>query len=403
MIKVVLVDDSAEIVNNIEHILRFEPDIEVLGSANDGETGLQLVGETQPDVVLLDVNMPGMDGLTAAEVITSTMPGTQVIMMSVQDDHEYLRRAMLAGARDYILKPLDVDEVANKIRQIYGIAKSKAKTVGPGEEPEKGKVVTVFGPRGGCGCTTIAINLALALRSFTKRKVVVVDGALQFGDVAVMLNLHDHRNIAELARKAEEVDAAFASEMTVAHLSGIRVLLAPARPEAAELVSAEAMRRILQALRQAFDFVIVDGGHSLNETILAAIDETDQLLLITTPDIPAIKSVRLMLEVLDALDMSEEKRGLIISQAGRRFGVKSDDIERSLGCRALATIPYDDAGPLLAANQGRAMYDIDPEVPVCRAIFELAKLVTGRIVTEEPGVSDNKPKVRGLRALWAKG
>ncbi|MHB0876006.1 MAG: response regulator, partial [Anaerolineae bacterium] len=314
MIRVVVVDDSAEIVSNIERMLYFEPDIEVIGTANDGETGLQLVRETKPDVVLLDINMPGMDGLTTAQAITSTIPGTQVIMMSVQDDLDYLRRAMLAGARDYILKPLDIDEVSNKVRQVHGLNRGKTTKATADEPEQRGRIVTVFGPRGGCGCSTVAVNLALALREFTKRKVVIVDASLQFGDVAVLLNLHDGRSIADLARRVDEVDANFAAEMTLPHLSGVRALLAPPRPEGAELVTGEAMHRILDALRQAFDFVVVDGGHAVNDATLASIDETDELLLMTTPDIPSIKSVRLMLEVLDALDVPEGKRKLVISQ-----------------------------------------------------------------------------------------
>lgn len=402
MIRVVLVDDSAEILSNIERMLCFEPDIEVVGTANDGESGLQVVRETRPDVVLLDINMPGMDGLTTARAVTSSVQGTQVIMMSVQDDMDYLRRAMLAGARDYILKPLDIDEVASKVRQVYGLGRGKEQGAAPGEETAPGKVLTVFGPRGGCGCSTVAVNLALALRQLTKRKVVVVDACLQFGDVGVLLNLHDQRSIADLARRIDELDAAFASEMTVAHPSGIRALLAPPRPEAAELVTGEAMRRVLKALSQAFDLIVVDGGHVLNEALLAAVDETDRLLLLATPDIPSLKSVRAMLDVLDALEMDDERRAIVISQAGRRYGVKVDDIERSLGVRALAHLPYDDAGPLLASNQGRPLYEMDPDAPLCRAILRLAEQVVGPTAPRPTTTRREGPKGRRLFSLWSR-
>ncbi len=404
MIRIVVVDDSPEVISNIERLLYFEPDIEVVGTANDGEVGYQVVRETRPDVVLLDINMPGMDGLTAAQAITSSLPGIQVIMMSIQDDMEYVRRAMLAGARDYVLKPLDIDEVPAKVRQVHGTVRVSSERPGEAapEEAEPGQVVTVFGPRGGCGCTTIAINLALALRAFTRRKVVIVDGALQFGDVAVMLNLHDQRNIAELARHVDEMDAAFANDMTVAHSSGVRALLAPRRPEMAELVTGECMRRTLSGLSEKFDFVVLDGGHQFTEAILAAIDETDRLLLVTTPDIPSIKSTRLMLEVLDALEALEDQRHLVISQAGRRYGVKAEDVERSLGMKALACLPYDEAGPLLAANQGRPMYEMDPETPLCRALLELGKSVTGGTKADESVAEIEKPKPRKMFSFLGK-
>ncbi|MHB0878943.1 MAG: AAA family ATPase, partial [Anaerolineae bacterium] len=159
---------------------------------------------------------------------------------------------------------------------------------------------------------------------------------------------------------------------------------------------------ILDALRQAFDFVVVDGGHAVNDATLAAIDETDELLLMTTPDIPSIKSVRLMLEVLDALDVPEDKRKLVISQAGRRYGVKVEDVERSLAAKSYAALPYDDAGPLLAANQGRPLFEIDPETPLCRAIMQLAKQVTGGAPACEPVTVEQRPKSRGLLSLWGR-
>ena len=401
MIRVLVVDDSAEVVRNVERLLYFEPDIEVVGTAGDGETGLQVARETRPDIVLLDINMPGLDGLTAAETITNSMPATQVIIMSVQDDIDFLRRAMQVGARDYMVKPLDVDEMPRKIRQVYEASRARAKGSTSQDEPVAGKVVTVFGPRGGSGCTTIAVNLALALRGFTKRQVVIADVALQFGDVAAMLNLHNQRNIADLARHIDEMDASFASDMTVSHSSGVRALLAPPRPETAELVTAEAVRRVLAALKERFDFVVVDGGHSLSDPLLAAIDGADLLLLVTTPDIPSVKNVRLMLEVLDALGFPEEKTGLVISQAGRRYGLKEEDIQRSIGCRRVASVPYDDAGPLIAANQGRPVYEMEPDAPMCRSILELAKRVTGQARAEEPVVE--QAKARKVFSLWGRG
>ncbi|NPV07428.1 MAG: response regulator [Anaerolineae bacterium] len=394
MIRIVVVDDSPEVVNDIERLFHFEPDLEVVGTATDGAVGLQVVRETRPDVVLLDINMPGMDGLAVAEAITANMPGVQVIMMSVQTEMDYLRKAMRAGARDYILKPFDIDEVPAKIRQVHESLRAKSEAAAV-EDPTEGKVITVFSPRGGSGCTTLAVNLALALRSFTRRKVALVDAALQFGDVGVMLNVHNQRHIGELARHMDELDPTFVGEMTVTHPSGLRVLLAPPRPEMAELVTSECIRRTLASLKQSFDFVVVDGGHYLGESLLASVDESDRLLLLTTPDIPSIKSTRLMLEVLDALGVPEERCGLVIGQAGRRYGVKTEDIERSLGMRAVVALPYDDAGPLLAANQGRALYEMDPEAPFCQAVLKLSQeVIGGGVAAEGEPVAEEPAKPR---------
>jgi len=182
MIKVVVIDDNAEIVSDLERILYFEPDIEVVGNATTGEEGIRVVRDTSPDVVLLDINMPGMDGLATAEALSSSMPNVQIIMISVQDDFDHLRRAMLAGARDYIVKPFSIDEVPAKIRHVYSLGMAERTRVSDtGEGGQNGRVITVFGPRGGCGCTTVAVNVAVALRESTEHGVVVVDADLQFG------------------------------------------------------------------------------------------------------------------------------------------------------------------------------------------------------------------------------
>jgi pilus assembly protein CpaE len=123
------------------------------------------------------------------------------------------------------------------------------------------------------------------------------------------------------------------------------------------------------------------------------VDASNRLLLLTTPDIPSIKSSRLMLEVLDAMGIEPERYSLVISQAGRRYGVKVEDIERSLSMRALAAIPYDEAGPILAANQGRPLYEMDPEAPLCRAVLGLAQALTGaEAAAEEP--PEERPRSR---------
>jgi len=383
MIKVVVIDDNAEIVSDLERILYFEPDIEVVGNATTGEEGIRVVRDTSPDVVLLDINMPGMDGLATAEALSSSMPNVQIIMISVQDDFDHLRRAMLAGARDYIVKPFSIDEVPAKIRHVYSLGMAERTRVSDtGEGGQNGRVITVFGPRGGCGCTTVAVNVAVALRESTEHGVVVVDADLQFGDVGVMLNLQSRGTIVDLAEHIDDLDLTFVKEITVPHSSGIRALLAPLGPESAELVSGEAARRILRALRSSFDFVVVDGGHVLNDVFLASLDETDELVLLTTPDIPSIKSTRLILDVLDALSYSGERVRLVVTQAGRRYGVTVEDIQASLKCHSIVALPYDDARPVLATNQGRPLVEVAPDVPLSHALQSLAEMLVG--ATEEP-------------------
>jgi len=219
-ISVIIVDDIAETRENIKKLLQFESDIEVVGVARTGREGIDLAEEISPDVILMDINMPDMDGITATETIRKDVPFVQVVILSVQGDPNYMRRAMLAGARDFLTKPPMVDELIAAIRRAGKMAQDEKERMGSryksGDSASgssgtrvstapKGEVVLIYSPKGGAGCTTIATNLAVALHN-EETPVVIVDGNLQFGDVAVMLNERSRNSIIDLAPRSDELD-----------------------------------------------------------------------------------------------------------------------------------------------------------------------------------------------------
>jgi pilus assembly protein CpaE len=178
-IRVLIVDDIAETRENIRRLLQFDPSIEVVGSARSGQEGIELSQQLKPDVVIMDINMPDLDGITATERIRKKVPFIQVVILSVQTDANYMRRAMLAGARDFLTKPPSIDELNSAVRRAGQMAHEERKKLSqsyPGAIGEggttssapfkqNGKIIVVYSPKGGTGCTTIATNLALALHS----------------------------------------------------------------------------------------------------------------------------------------------------------------------------------------------------------------------------------------------
>ncbi len=201
-IRVVIVDDVSETRENIRKLLQFEPDVEVVGVARTGREAIDISKDVKPDVLLMDINMPDMDGIAATEIIRKLVPFTQIIILSIQYDPNYMRRAMLAGARDFLTKPPSIDELNSAIRRAGAMAheeRAKAPQVGGAQSARKGgafqlgtsgaggRLITIYSPKGGSGCTTLATNLAVCLNN-DDTSVVIVDGNLQFGDVAVFLN-----------------------------------------------------------------------------------------------------------------------------------------------------------------------------------------------------------------------
>ena len=395
-IRVLIVDDIPETRENLRKLLYFENDVEVVGAATSGEEGIQMAKELEPHIVLMDINMPGVDGITAGEAISQEVPAAQVIMMSVQGEADYLRRSMLAGAREFLIKPFSSDELVSSIRRVYELgAAQRARYQAPAppvsatarRQPlppeELGKIISVFSPKGGTGCSTIATNLAIALQTETEARVVLVDGSLQFGDVAVLLNLKPVRTIADLVPHMSELDGELIHSVMIPHSSGIKTLLAPPRPEMADLVVPDHMKRILEELKKTFDFIVVDTWTSLHDLVLTIMDVSDRIVLITTPDIPSIKNTKLFFEVTEALGYPPEKVFLTINKVDRRSSIRAEDIETGIKHPVAATLALDERVATPAANQGAPFVFSAANSAIAQGMVDLAHQLLDTLVEKE--------------------
>ncbi len=391
-IRVLIVDDIPETRENLRKLLFFESDIEVVGAATNGEEGISMAGEMKPDIVLMDINMPGIDGITASEAITQQVPFTQIIMMSVQGEADYLRRSMLAGAREFLIKPFSSDELITSIRRVYELGASRRQAMpaptGPTpprpdkERPreELGKVIAIFSSKGGTGCSTVAVNLAIALRQSQNAQVALVDGSLQFGDVAVFLNLQATRTIADLAPHIDELDQDMLNNVLMPHSSGIKALLAPPRPEMADLVAPGVMNAVLGKLRHLYNYVVVDTWSSLHDITLTILDAADRIILITTPDIPSIYNTKLFFEVTEALEYPTGKAILVLNKADRRTNIRAEDIQASIKYPVSSQLPLDERVATTAANQGVPYMLSEREGMLAQATTALARHIVTTMV-----------------------
>jgi pilus assembly protein CpaE len=391
-IRVVIVDDIAETRENVRKLLQFENDVEVVGAARTGREGIEASKELKPDVVLMDINMPDMDGITATEMIRRSVPFAQVVILSVQGDPNYMRRAMLAGARDFLTKPPSVDELTSAIRRAGQMAmdersKSSVATIGGSATPlgaahpaaSHGKVILVYSPKGGVGSTTVAINLAMALHN-EETRAVIVDGNLQYGDVAVFLNEQGKNSIADLAPRADELDPDILNEVLINHNgSGVKVLAAPMRPEYAENVTGDQFAKILDYLRRLYSYIVVDTSSTLTDAVLSAMDVSDLVILLTTQDIPAIKNARLFLDLADILKLSRRQILFVMNRFDKRIGITPEKISENFKHEIATVIPVDERVVIPSINRGVPFMLANKGTPVAKAVLSLAEIIRQRL------------------------
>ena len=375
-IRVVLVDDGPRTVDNLAKLLSFEEDIQVVGSALSAAGGIETVRRIQPDVLVMDVNLPDMDGIRATEQMSAELPLVPVILISVQEDREYLRRAMRAGARQYLVKPFGADELVDAIRRVHQMEQLKRQvgTAPPpppdDEGPADGNVIVFYSGKGGVGKSTIAINTAAALAKETGQEVALVDLDLQYGDVAVMLGLEPQGTISDVAQAYPNIDGPFLGAL-MPEANQVRVLAAPLSPEMGDLVTPEHVRACLSMLKQVFDWVVVDMSQHLNDVALEAVELADHVFLITDLNLPAIKDAKLAFRLFEHLGVPRERVLLVLNRADAPSDITVQHLEANLRFPVGVSVPSQGKIVVKSIQSTVPFVVSDPDSEIALSIREL--------------------------------
>ena len=395
-IKILIVDDNPGTRENVGRLLYFEKDMDVIGQAVNGRQGIDMAEELRPHIVLMDINMPDMDGISATKEMSLKTPYSQVVIMSVQAERHYMKQAMAAGARDFQPKPFTADELIGCIRRVYEIGLplyrqiETAEQVGPqpldqpGEEVAQAQsrtpVIAVYSGKGGIGTSTLAVNLAVALQQ-TVGDVALMDADFQFGDVSVHLNIRPDRVISDAVHE-DELDVELIQEVMLAHNSGLKLLLAPPQPELADNITAGMVAQTIKSLRGQYKIIVIDTSTHLSDRTLTVLDNADYILLVTTPELPAIKSAKLFLELAPQLEFDLKHIEVIMNRANLPGGIPPDKIEKALKLDYSYHIPFDHRIHT-AINTGVAVSQQDASAPSARAIRDLAATIWHKVTEPE--------------------
>lgn len=357
-IKVMIADDIEETRSVIKKILQMEEDkFEIAGEAVNGQESYDLIPKYMPDVILMDINMPVMNGLEATEKITEAYPSIIVIIMSVQGENEYLKRAMFSGAKEYIIKPFNYNDLTKTIEATYNKHKHKNIEPKPKEEGTKNaKIITMYSSKGGVGKSVLSINSGIILSNNLNKKTLLIDMDLQYGDISLMLNKFTEKNMLDMIDD-NQVDSYESMKPYLSKFNdNLDILLAPRNPDSAEYIGKDAVEKIIYKLKEFYDVIVIDTGVNYNDLTLYILDISEFILFVTNMEIVSLKNTKLGLSVMKAINYDSNKVKLIVNGATNKYGVKEKDLEEVFKEKIYCIIPEDIKNIRESINKG---------VPIC--------------------------------------
>ncbi|MCW2493005.1 MAG: pilus assembly protein CpaE [Pseudonocardiales bacterium] len=353
--------------------------------------GNALLADPAETVVVLGIEVILEEALAFAEQLRIERPQVGVILLRESLDIAVLTQAIRAGIREVV--PVSeahlLLEAVERIRQLS--ARVPLLPAAASGAP-RGQVVTVFSAKGGTGKTTISTNLAVALAEGGTYRVCLVDLDLAFGDVAISLQLNPRRTVVDALSLGEELDSAKVASLVTNYSPGLDCILAPVEPGDAEKIPASLVAEILALLGGMYDYVVIDTPAQFSEHVLVALDASHHHVLITTPEVPALKNLRLTLDMLDLLSYSRNSRLIVFNRSDADVGLSAADVERVVKSPITAHVPSSREVPA-SINRGTPLTAEQPEHAVSRAI----RLFAQEHVIGEPVAEVARRSGRGLR------
>ena len=373
-IKVLIADEATESRENIAELLGNISEIEISGQAATGREAIQMAAKLRSAIILMSINISNTDAISATENILLQIPEASVIIMGGQGEQERLHRALMAGAKIYLIQPFSGEELLNTIRKVYEQnQRLKSLLRQTTSATQSGKVISVFSSKGGAGKTTIAVNLAVTLAQRKNASIGILDANLQFGDVALYLDLAPRATISDAIVEADSLDENNLDTYMTPYNDRLSLMAAPTRPEQAGDITGGQVCAVLAQMKKKYEYVVVDTSSDFNDITLSVLDNSDVIVVLAGVDLPTIKNMKLCLEIMQSLDYGADKVRVVLNRANSTGGLSVREIEHSLNLKFCATVPSDGKTVMTSINKGVPFVISHSQTPVAQNVFLLAQ------------------------------
>lgn len=346
--------------------------------ARDVKEAYRRVAESGVDVAIIDSELLQSGGFTLSRRLREEFSDGQLAILILIDGDDTARkiRVFEAGADNYLTRPFDREQWFKKIEEL--LAQTRPAVLDRSHPHQRGRIIAFFGSKAGVGSTTLAVNCAVALHDRLKGRVVLVDADFSFGDIAIYLNLPTSHDIIDLIRNIKELDRTLIEQVLVRHESGLQVLLNPPEPEQADLIAPEHVEIILASLAQLYGYVVVNCYTNYDARTLAILEQADDVMLITTPEISSIRNASSFLHLAERIALDQNKIQLVLNRSNSNVQIKPEEIEKTLQRKIQFRVISSGQQVVLSLTQGVPLVSERPSHRFSQQIYRIADSFIGR-------------------------
>ncbi|HYU99940.1 MAG TPA: AAA family ATPase [Pyrinomonadaceae bacterium] len=382
---IVVLSTGLDNFKEIRSALSSDSRVQLLAGGNDTEQLYEEVMRLKPAAALITLGANADQAIKLIRRLTSEAPKTVLIAAANNAAHDLLLESLRAGAREFLKLPISAEELKTVLDRVVEFC------AGQVEVPKKkGRMIAVFSSKGGCGTSFIATNLAVA----TNARTALVDLNLQAGDLPLFLGIDPKYSFADMAENRARLDDSLINSFVAPYSSNLWLLAAPKEADSADEIEPEHVFDVLQRLRESFEYIVLDPQHTFDSITLAALDLSDEIVLVLTLDIPAIRSTQRALEIFDRLGYPRKKIRIVVNRWSKQIDLDLRQVEKFLGEPVIGFIPSEYQTAVTSINLGQPLVKSDPSCKISMEIKRIAStLINAKVEIQE------EPKLR--RTLWS--